>query len=96
MGGKPRALPLGATGTGAVCSFMCAVLSRLLPPALLGGRGASAQSALLRHMCKFIALRRFEQMTVHDVMHGMRTTGIAWLDVLCAPPAVVCSCSPPL
>lgn len=82
---KARGLPLGTTGTGAVCGFMCAVLSRLLPPALLGGRGAPAQSALLRHVCKFVALRRFEQMTVHDVMHGMRTTGIGWLDVLCAP-----------
>eukprot|EP00892_Ulva_mutabilis_P009365 jgi/Ulvmu1/6800/UM031_0001.1 len=78
---RPGALE-GACSTAGVCGFVCAVLRRLLPAELLGGRCANSQRALLRHVCKFIALRRFEQMAVHDVMHGMRTSGTTWLDVL--------------
>ena len=82
---KRRAGPLdGACSTAAVSCFMCAVLRRLLPPELLGGRRGRSQRALLRHVCKFLALRRFEQMTVHDATHGLRTSGVPWLDVLCA------------
>jgi Telomerase ribonucleoprotein complex - RNA binding domain len=66
----------------AVCGFVRAVLRRLVPRKLLG---VNARTLQLRAM-KLLCMRRHEKLTLHDIMQGMRTKGLHWLDVLCASP----------
>jgi Telomerase ribonucleoprotein complex - RNA binding domain len=69
-----------ATAPQRVCTFVRAVLNRMLPPALLG----SGQRTFLARVGSFLALRRHEQMSLHDVLQGMPIRGVAWLQALCA------------
>ena len=63
-----------------VCAFVRAVLHRLLPPGLLAG----AFKPLLAHVATLLALRRHEQLSVHDLMQRLPTQRIPWLQALCA------------
>jgi hypothetical protein len=63
-----------ATPLPQVSAFCQAVISRLLPKAFLGKNDIFKHnlSLLLRSCDRFVRLRRFESMSLHEVMQGMK------------------------
>ena len=60
-----------------VSGFVWAVVRRCIPSALLGN--ARCQRALQFAIRKFVSLRRYEDMTVHQVMQGQKMKNLDWL-----------------
>lgn len=70
-----------ATPVATISAFCRAVLSHLLPTDFLG-TGAVQQhnlEKLMQSIDRFLQLRRFEGMSLHDVSQGMKISEIAWL-----------------
>jgi hypothetical protein len=61
----------------AVSNYIWAVVRRVVPPALLGGRRSRA--ALRRGVDRFVRLRRHETVTLHHLLRGVRTGDMPWL-----------------
>ncbi|XMA14564.1 hypothetical protein WAI453_007355 [Rhynchosporium graminicola] len=70
-----------ATPTAKVSAFCRAVLSRLIPSEFWGLGDIQKHNEKIFHqnIDKFIELRRFESMSLHEVTQGLKITGIDWL-----------------
>ena len=70
-----------ATPVEKVSAFCRSVLSRMIPDEFwgVGEDQAHNKQLLLKNVGCFIKLRRFESMSLHDVMHGMKISAIPWL-----------------
>lgn len=64
-----------------VANFVLAVLGRVLPPGLIGPTTAQC---VRRRVAALVSLRRFEALSVHDLLHGASTKGCGWLYAWCA------------
>ncbi|KAL5321239.1 hypothetical protein ACEPPN_012053 [Leptodophora sp. 'Broadleaf-Isolate-01'] len=75
-----------ATPNANVSAFCRAVLARLIPSEFWGSGEFQKQNEKIFHQNveKFIELRRFESMSLHQVTQGLKITDIEWL----APPRV--------
>ncbi|CAG8097164.1 unnamed protein product [Penicillium salamii] len=75
-----------ATPPSSVSAFCRAVLQKLIPRQLLGDgpEGISNYKHILRHVDRFIKMRRFETLSLHEACKGIKITGIGWLE----PPQV--------
>ncbi|KGO64785.1 Telomere reverse transcriptase [Penicillium italicum] len=75
-----------ATRASSVSAFCRAVIQKLIPRQFwgVGPDGISNLKLLLRHVDRFIKLRRFESLSLHEVCKGIKTTSIPWLE----PPQV--------
>jgi len=59
-----------------VSAFVKALLNRLIHPAFWGS--ADNKKVVFRGVDMFVRLRRFEEVTLHHVMHGFQTTRCQW------------------
>ncbi|KAJ5325627.1 Telomere reverse transcriptase [Penicillium brevicompactum] len=81
-----RHAPVGlidyATPPSSVSAFCRAVFQKLISRQLLGDgpEGTSNYKVVMRHIDRFIKMRRFESMSLHEVCKGVKITCIAWLE----------------
>ncbi|KAJ5558312.1 Telomere reverse transcriptase [Penicillium sp. DV-2018c] len=75
-----------ATPASSVSAFCRAVIQKLIPRQFFGtGRdGVSNFKLVLRHVDRFIKLRRFESSSLHEVCKGIKIASIPWLE----PPSI--------
>lgn len=64
-----------------VSAFCKAVICKVFPDELWGTEvaGSYNKRILMRMVDKFVRLRRYETMTLHDVLQGFRISEISWL-----------------
>ncbi|KAI1868579.1 uncharacterized protein JN550_006154 [Neoarthrinium moseri] len=76
-----------STSAASVSAFCQAAVSKILPVRFFGSGEVQRhnRSLILKKVDQFIRLRRFESMSLHEVMQGMRLTEIEWL----APPRLL-------
>lgn len=60
-----------------VTAFVWAVVRRIVPAELLGDR--SCRRTLRLTIARFVSLRRYEQMSIHQAMQGLKLSGYKWL-----------------
>ncbi|KAG5926155.1 hypothetical protein E4U42_003572 [Claviceps africana] len=80
-GDKPGSFVDLATSQSQVSSFCQAVLSRIVPNDFWG-QGQTMihnKTAVLRQVNCFVRLRRFESISLHEIIQGLRIADIAWL-----------------
>lgn len=65
-----------ATDTNQVCAFVNSVMRRIFSDAWFGSKYNRRQ--LMSHVFRFIRLRRFEKMSLHEVRDRMKTNEIEW------------------
>ncbi|GFF73759.1 telomerase reverse transcriptase [Aspergillus udagawae] len=72
-----------ATPSSSVSAFCRAVLRKLIPPQFygVGQHQKSNQEVIFSHVDRFIRMRRFESLSLHEVCKGIKITGILWLDL---------------
>ena len=70
-----------ATPTSNVSAFCRAAMSRILPENSLGdgADGEHNMAMLLSQVDSFVAMRKFESLTLHHVSQGVRLNSISWL-----------------
>ncbi|KAK4546134.1 hypothetical protein LTR36_002271 [Oleoguttula mirabilis] len=70
-----------ASSTAEVSAFCRAAISKIFPSELWGsGDVAHANSSIvLQSIDRFVRLRRYESMTLHDVLQPMKIRGAQWL-----------------
>ncbi|KAJ6184750.1 Telomere reverse transcriptase [Penicillium mononematosum] len=70
-----------ATPASSVSAFCRAVIQKLIPRQFWGAGpdGISNFKLVLRHVDRFIKLRRFESLSLHEVCKGVKITSIPWL-----------------
>ena len=70
-----------ATSAASVSAFCRAVVGKVFPSPLWGENDTRAhnQETLMHNIDTFIRLRRYESLSLHDVMQGMRVGEIEWL-----------------
>jgi telomerase reverse transcriptase len=63
-----------ATPMANISAFCCAVLAQLIPDEFWGEGDVQAHNKflLLNNLDRFISLRRFETLSLHDVVQGMK------------------------
>ena len=73
-----------ATSAARVSAFCRAVIFRVIPKAFLGGGaiGNRNKSNLSNAVDVFVRLRRYESMSLHDILQGIRLDSVSWV----APP----------
>ncbi|EDP48298.1 Telomerase reverse transcriptase [Aspergillus fumigatus] len=71
-----------ATPSSSVSAFCRAVLRKLIPPQFygIGQYQKSNQEIIFSHVDRFIRMRRFESLSLHEVCKGIKITSIPWLD----------------
>lgn len=72
-----------ATPAGQVSAYCRSVVAKVFPSQLWGHgqEGSRNKETILKNMDKFIKLRRYETMTLHDVLQNLMLTNIQWLTV---------------
>ncbi|KAK6495865.1 hypothetical protein TWF481_002910 [Arthrobotrys musiformis] len=72
---------LYTTSSHSVYAFMRAVMNNIIPLGLWGaGKPAlKNRDVFFGHMEKFVKLRRYETLSLHDVMQGFKLTDFTWL-----------------
>ena len=72
-----------ATPVAKVSVFCRSVLSRIIPDGFWGIEEDQAHNKqlFLNNVDRFVKLRRFESMSLHDVMHSMKISNIPWLSL---------------
>ncbi|KAL7629462.1 Telomerase reverse transcriptase [Parahypoxylon ruwenzoriense] len=83
--GKPIASVFDlATPVARISAFCQAVLKKIVPNGFWGSGSAAEhnENEFLKMVHRFINMRRFEVMSIHDVIQGMKVTEVDWL----APP----------
>ena len=71
-----------ATPTSMVSAFCQAILTKLIPPGFWGTMDLEHnQGVLRRNIDRFIRLRRYEGLSLHEVLQGMKISGMDWLDL---------------
>ncbi|KAG2412542.1 hypothetical protein HFD88_010099 [Aspergillus terreus] len=75
-----------ATRPSAVSAFCRAVLRKLIPPQFYGtGRDKTCnRDILMKHVDRFVRMRRFESLSIHEVCKGIKVACMSWLE----PPGV--------
>ncbi|KAF3481825.1 telomerase reverse transcriptase [Arthroderma uncinatum] len=70
-----------ATPTHAVSAFCRAVLQNLIPYEMYGSgeEGVLNRNTVMRNVDKFVSLRRFETLSLHEVVQGLKIGCISWL-----------------
>lgn len=70
-----------ATPAAKISAFCRSVLSRIIPDEFwgVGEDQAHNKQIFLDNVDRFVKLRRFESMSLHDVMHCMKIFSIPWL-----------------
>lgn len=70
-----------ATNTSQVSAFCRAVITKVFPKAFwaAGETGRHNSNILSRNIDLFVRIRRYESMSLHDVLQGMRLEHIEWL-----------------
>ncbi|KGY14464.1 hypothetical protein PABG_12677 [Paracoccidioides brasiliensis Pb03] len=70
-----------ATPTASVSAFCRAVLLKLVPNELYGDgeNGIKNRDIIMRHVDSFVRLRRFESLSLHEVVQGLKITCVKWL-----------------
>ena len=70
-----------ATPVAKVSAFCRSVLSRIIPDVFwgVGEDQAHNKQLFMANVDHFVKLRRFESITLHDVMHGIKISPIPWL-----------------
>ncbi|CAG8906413.1 unnamed protein product [Penicillium nalgiovense] len=70
-----------ATPASSVSAFCRAVIQKLIPRQFWGAGpdGISNFKLVLKHVDRFIKLRRFESLSLHEVCKGVKITSIPWL-----------------
>lgn len=73
-----------ATPAASVSAFCQAVLSRIIPNGFWGSKESQDRNkaAFLKKVDHFITLRRFEQLSLHEIIQEIKVTDMDWL----APP----------
>lgn len=76
-----------ASNESNVSAFCRAVVSKVFPRALWGDGESGLFNArkVYQNIDRFVRLRRFESMSLHDILHGMRLHDVSWL----RPPKMV-------
>ncbi|POS72887.1 telomerase reverse transcriptase [Diaporthe helianthi] len=71
-----------ATPVSQVSAFCQAVLSKIIPHEFWGQGDVQThnRAMLLKNVDRFVKLRRFETMSLHEVMQGLKVTQIEWLE----------------
>lgn len=71
-----------ATPASSVSAFCRAVLRNLIPPQSFGTgqHGLSNQRTIFKQVDRFIRMRRFESLNLHEVCQGLKVTCIPWLE----------------
>lgn len=80
QGSKPAlpppktSLPDYATPSASVSAFCRAVLQKLIPPQFygVGQDGVRNRKIILKHVDRFIRMRRFESLSLHEVCKGLK------------------------
>ncbi|KAJ5782388.1 Telomere reverse transcriptase [Penicillium paradoxum] len=82
----PSSLTDHATPASSVSAFCRTVIQKLIPRQFfgVGPDGISNFRLILRHVDRFIKLRRFESLSLHQVCKSIKITSIPWLE----PPQV--------
>ncbi|CAG7919919.1 unnamed protein product [Penicillium olsonii] len=72
-----------ATPPSSVSAFCRAVFQKLIPRQLLGDgpEGISNYKIVLRHIDRFVEMRRYESLNLHEVCKGIKITSIGWMDL---------------
>ncbi|EPS41730.1 hypothetical protein H072_4367 [Dactylellina haptotyla CBS 200.50] len=72
---------LFATNSHNVYTFLRAVMGNMIPLEFWGSGSAvlGNRNVFFGHLEKFIKLRRFENLSLHDVMQGLKISDLAWL-----------------
>lgn len=73
-----------ATTSANVSAFVRAVISRLIPHELwgTGPEGIENERLIMRSVNRFVILRRFEGLTLHEVLQGLKVRrDEAWLEI---------------
>ncbi|TKA26334.1 hypothetical protein B0A50_05113 [Salinomyces thailandicus] len=75
-----------ASSAAEVSAFCRAVIARVFPKEIWGsGEGQAANHrTTFQHVDRFVRLRRYESMTMHEVLQPMRIRDVSWL----APPSI--------
>lgn len=84
------ALASSFTPAPRVAAFVWGALRRIVPRAFLGDR--HNQRVLRRAIARFVGLRRWERMSAHQALQGMRVEGLPWLQ---PPPGAARGHRPP-
>ncbi|KAK0126716.1 hypothetical protein ONS95_008298 [Cadophora gregata] len=81
MPSKKPTMMSHATPAAQVSAFCRAVLSHLIPSEFWGSGESARENEKVFHqnINKFIELRRFETMSLHQATQGLKITDIAWL-----------------
>ncbi|KAK1143635.1 Telomerase reverse transcriptase [Aspergillus melleus] len=71
-----------ATPSSSVSAFCRAVLRKLFPSEWygVGQQGDINQDIVLKHVDRFVRMRRFETLTIHEICKGIKVTSIPWLE----------------
>jgi len=59
-----------ASSVGEVSAFVHAIVGRVIPNQFFGG--VENQKAIMKHVDRFLRLRRFEMLSLHDVIQGLK------------------------
>ncbi|RDL40109.1 uncharacterized protein BP5553_00088 [Venustampulla echinocandica] len=80
--GKQLSMMLHATPQAMVSAFCRAVLTRLIPKEFWGtGQVQAHNEKIFSHnVHRFIELRRFENLTLHELSQGLQISTIEWLE----------------
>lgn len=72
-----------ATPAGQVSAYCRSVVTKVFPSQLWGNgqEGCRNKETILKNIDKFIKLRRYETMTLHDVLQNLMLTDIQWLAI---------------
>lgn len=76
--GLPTHMTDYATPVASVSAFCRAVLLRLIPNDLygIGPEGAKNRDTIMKHVDTFVALRKFESLSLHEVAQGLKVVFI--------------------
>ncbi|KAN0060374.1 hypothetical protein ACQY0O_007703 [Thecaphora frezii] len=73
---KPRFVTYAVPSTGQVVHFVTTVVRRLIPRDLFGSQ--HNQKLIMKGISRFVRARRFETLTLHQTMQGLRMTDVDW------------------
>ena len=59
-----------ASSAGEISAFVHAIVGRVIPKQFFGG--VENQKAIMKHVDRFLRLRRFETLSLHDVIQGLK------------------------
>ncbi|KAL7267279.1 Telomerase reverse transcriptase [Rhizina undulata] len=75
-----------ASTVGEVAGFAKAVIRNVIPSEFWGN-GNQNRDIVLRNVDMFVRLRRYESLSLHEIMHGLKLTNFAWLAPVNSPPS---------